>query len=286
MKFKRDKVKVFGIVSVLGFIFSLILCMGTLSYTIYRMKSIQIITKPVEVKEIEVESREDKYTIEMLRKEIDILNIRNQQLEKSIETLTNKKKAEEKAIKESASSKKKSVKSSKTDKIQQRAITEYWYAYDRTKIKRKHYMAESHIKHLLTILDKAKYKVDPHIMLTIYELESNFQYNIKTKGGSGYGQLIYSTGKWRYERVLKLGTYKREYALDPYINITITADYFVWLIGKYKGDITKAMKEYSGNAIGSRYQELIDKRLIKNTGKGLDYYNKISKLKYNGGNKK
>lgn len=157
-----------------------------------------------------------------------------------------------------------------------RKMSRYWYAFDKTKINRKNYMDKIHVAYLLNVIDESNTYMDPHLMLALYDLESGYNQNANTRSGAGYGQLIYSTGKWWYEDKLKLGKYKREYALNPQLNIEITSQYLMYLIKMNNGNLYKALRAYNGNAIGDRYIDLIDKRLKEYTGRGLAYYNRIS----------
>lgn len=164
-------------------------------------------------------------------------------------------------------------------------IERFKYAYD-LDITKKHdqymrySMDKSHVEEALKVLKNNNIKFDPHVLFAIYAFESKFNHNLRTGSGSGYGQLIYTTGKWRYETVLKKGTYKRDMALDPIINIQITADYFADIVRERKGDLYESLRRYNGNAIGDLYMRKISQTLVKYTGKDLEYYNLQSKKLY------
>lgn len=98
--------------------------------------------------------------------------------------------------------------------------------------------------------------MNPHIMWSIYDLESGYTAEIDNSRSSarGLGQVLASTGKSIYENVLGLGEYDHQMAYDTETNILITQE----LISRNLGSgLWNAIALYSGDRSGGYYNTLL-----------------------------
>ena len=156
------------------------------------------------------------------------------------------------------------------DKLAESRIREeYDYALNS---KYKYSLSFKDIAYLIDVCEKYKF-IDPHFILSVFELESNFNKNAKSKHStaSGLGQFTDSTAKIFYEKFLKKGVYtSHELALDPKINIEFTVSYFNYLLKTNNRDYRKALVLYNGNELGPLYYTTIDNNMKRNVGYGLN----------------
>ncbi len=89
-----------------------------------------------------------------------------------------------------------------------------------------------------------------YLTLALVMTESHGIANAKNpeSSASGLGQLIYSTAKFSYEDLLGFGsgTYKKEYAYDPELNLRMTLAYVNYLSKQKKGDPIGVVDAYRG----------------------------------------
>lgn len=92
-------------------------------------------------------------------------------------------------------------------------------------------------------------KLDYKIVYGICNAESSFKEKIKNKDSSATGcmQVIYSTGKWIHEDILKLKTkYNHLDNFNYKYNIDLSIAYLDWLYDRHKGDKEKVILAYRG----------------------------------------
>lgn len=106
----------------------------------------------------------------------------------------------------------------------------------------------------LMLIDElaSKYDINPHIVTSVFRIESGYDSNAKNPISSarGLGQFLESSGEYVYEDVLKMGDnyYHSVHAYDPAISITMTFGYLNHLMTTYDKSIWSALNNYSGGA--------------------------------------
>ena len=86
---------------------------------------------------------------------------------------------------------------------------------------------------LLIIKESKKYNMQPELLFGLIEAESTFNPNaVSPCGAIGYGQIMPSTGKWIYERELKLGEFSPDKLFNPETNIKIAAWYLNYHVSR------------------------------------------------------
>lgn len=120
-----------------------------------------------------------------------------------------------------------------------------------------------------------KYDINPHIVTTIFKVESGYNNNAKNpkSTATGIGQFLKSSGEFTYTKILKIGNdYNHNvHAKDPSIGINMTFSYLNYLIDTYDCDIWYAIRCYSGGS--DSYVNYV-KRLTKNKLGVSDIYTK------------
>lgn len=104
-----------------------------------------------------------------------------------------------------------------------------------------------------------EWDVNPHWMWHIYEIETHYTVykdNSQGSGARGLGQVMPSTGRMMWEKVLQKGTYDHSMAYDLYTNVEIT----VALLGRNLAisDMTNAIQLYSGGGGSGYYNAVVN----------------------------
>lgn len=107
-----------------------------------------------------------------------------------------------------------------------------------------------------------EWDVNPQWMWAIYDLETGFDTNLDNAAGSGargLGQVMPSTGKEIWERILGhgAGSYTHRMAYDPFVNAEITVTHIGRNIAI--GSMSNAIQLYSGGGGQSYWSIVIDK---------------------------
>ena len=90
--------------------------------------------------------------------------------------------------------------------------------------------------------------IDPDLLFGIIMTESNGDEKATSSISTarGYGQFLAGSGKYVYEKVLKLGTYNHNMAYNGTTNITMAAGYLGYLKNERGFSAYKAVKSYRG----------------------------------------
>jgi soluble lytic murein transglycosylase-like protein len=119
------------------------------------------------------------------------------------------------------------------------------------------------------IVDISKQEnVNPHVWLSLVELESKFQsYSRSNRStAAGWGQVLKGTGKSLYEDELKLGNYNHAtMGINKEINARMSIHYLGDLI-KETGSVEKALISYNGGELGAKYASIVNQNLKENAG--------------------
>ncbi len=111
--------------------------------------------------------------------------------------------------------------------------------------------------------------LNPNLLLGIVMTESTGTEGAQNSGSTatGYGQILRSTGKFVYEKLLGKANYNHSMALDGDLNITMTAEYLAYLCEE-KSSVREAIYSYRG----IRDDGYINKinSYISNTGYSVD----------------
>jgi len=116
-----------------------------------------------------------------------------------------------------------------------------------------------------------KENVNPHVWLSLVELESKYKSYSRSNrsSASGWGQVLSATGRYLYEDELKLGQYNHsKMGTNKEINAKMSIHYLSELI-KDKGSVEKALVSYNGGELGTKYVDIVNKNLKENTGMTL-----------------
>ncbi|MCM1215915.1 MAG: transglycosylase SLT domain-containing protein [Lachnospiraceae bacterium] len=119
---------------------------------------------------------------------------------------------------------------------------------------------------LANVEEEAKKRgIDTDLVLSIVMVESDGVETAKSSESTatGYGQFIYSTGKFVYEDLLHEGTYSSTVALNGDTNLTMMTAYLEHLADIWDEDIYMIMKNYRGKDgdILDDYMARVDKYL-------------------------
>lgn len=113
--------------------------------------------------------------------------------------------------------------------------------------------------------------VNPDIIWTIMDIESDYQVTAQNKNSTarGLGQILKDTGRRIYENVMGngAGTYNHAMAYNGYTNIAIMVNYVKYLKENY-GDIRVMINGYSGDQTGGYYSEFA--RIMQKYGRNLN----------------
>lgn len=103
------------------------------------------------------------------------------------------------------------------------------------------------IKYEKLIVDKSqKYDVDPHLIVAIIRVESNFRTSSESpKGAVGLMQLMPTTAEWIVERIAKNSISDEELKLNPELNIELGTWYLAHLLERYEGDMILSIAAYN-----------------------------------------
>lgn len=127
-------------------------------------------------------------------------------------------------------------------------------------------MTLSDIKMIVNISKEEK--VNPHLWLSLVELESKFKSNARSNRStaSGWGQVLKGTGESLYEDQLKLGNYNHaSMGINKEINAKMSIHYLGELINT-SGSIERALINYNGGELGEKYANIVKQNLKENTG--------------------
>ena len=91
------------------------------------------------------------------------------------------------------------------------------------------------------ILECKFYEVEPEIVIAMIERESNFQADVMGDNGEAYG-LMQIHPRWHSDRMERLGVTD---LMNPYQNTTTGIDFLSEQIGRYDGDVAKALVAYN-----------------------------------------
>lgn len=126
-----------------------------------------------------------------------------------------------------------------------------------------------------------KYKISPHVIIALINVESSFNPNAsaRTSSARGYGQFIKGTGEWVWEKILKKDTkYNHDMAYDPIVNVELIYGYVNYLLKVKKGNFRSAMIAYNGNDIGPEFHKRMNRFLLANTDRSIGEYERDYKL--------
>jgi soluble lytic murein transglycosylase-like protein len=91
---------------------------------------------------------------------------------------------------------------------------------------------------------------DPDILFGIVMTESRAVEKCTNDESTarGLGQFLKGTGKWVYEKLLNLGTYNHNYALDGDTNIKMMVSYLDYLFKTNNNNLYNAIQLYRGSS--------------------------------------
>jgi soluble lytic murein transglycosylase-like protein len=101
---------------------------------------------------------------------------------------------------------------------------------------------------VVTIFEEAnKYNINPNLLLSLIEVESNFEYLADNGIAAGLCQINYkdSTAKWLWSKIFPNETYKKDKLFDPHKNIKLGAYYISYLLKRFNNDYHKALTAYN-----------------------------------------
>lgn len=106
--------------------------------------------------------------------------------------------------------------------------------------------------------------VDLILALSMTEARGNEDAKNPESSASGYGQFLYGTAKFVYEKLMGngSGTYTHDMALDGELNLQMMVYYLEYLGDKYGNNITMVMDEYRGEH-NLDYNRKVDRYLAK-----------------------
>lgn len=97
-------------------------------------------------------------------------------------------------------------------------------------------------KQIITEADK--YNLEPTLIASVIESESNFREGVVSNAGAiGIMQIMPPTGEWLARLLEK--EYKEEYLYDPLYNIELGCFYLNMLLDRYDGNIHSALTAYN-----------------------------------------
>jgi soluble lytic murein transglycosylase len=116
------------------------------------------------------------------------------------------------------------------------------------------------------VMEASEYfEVDPHLVLAVVQIESNFKQNRSSKkGATGLMQLMPDTAEWANVES-GLNTDPSSYIEDPKSNILLGTWYLSYLHNKYNGDMTKTIAAYNAG------QGHVDRWLNEGKWDGSEY---------------
>ena len=104
-----------------------------------------------------------------------------------------------------------------------------------------------------------KHHIDPAVVISIIDAESDFDANAIGDGGNSFG-LMQIQARWHEERMDKLGATD---LLNPKQNIAVGVDYLAELLDYYNGNLEKALMAYNAGQLGA-YNHFFSKGIYSN----------------------
>lgn len=119
--------------------------------------------------------------------------------------------------------------------------------------------------------EMVKRGLNPHLLYSVISIESKGVEKAKNSKSTatGYCQFLKGTARWVYEDLLKKGKYTHDKALNGFINLEMGAEYLSYLMKSNNGDVYRSLLSYNGGELGTRYYQLVDSVLVKNTNTNL-----------------
>ena len=100
----------------------------------------------------------------------------------------------------------------------------------------------------LIVENSEKYDIDPYLIASIINVESNFRKDaISRRNARGLMQIAEITGKWASEEIGILD-YSHEMLFDPRVNIEMGAWYLSVLYREFNGDLDLILAAYNGGS--------------------------------------
>lgn len=107
--------------------------------------------------------------------------------------------------------------------------------------------------------------VNPHLVLSLMSVESDFQVGAtsKTSTARGLGQIIRGTGKFTYTSLMGNSSYNHDQAFNAQTNMDMTASYLKYVLNLKNGNVENALVAYNGGELGYRYATLVKNQANK-----------------------
>lgn len=119
--------------------------------------------------------------------------------------------------------------------------------------------------------------IDVDLVLSISMVESEGTEKVCNSSSTarGYGQILNTTGKFIYEKIMNKGTYNHDYALNGYTNFEMMVNYLRYLENTNGSNLYATIRNYrgEGGSVLSSYIRKID-NYLENCGKSIASLNK------------